>query len=982
MSTAVAKARRQGASDAAVEGAHESARQVANSEAGFVGGGATNALIGSIDTVANDVASFAPSQVSSPESGESLFRQVIDSLEQPLYLLEPEFHDGRIVDLLVSYANPAAVAQPFSGHITAGVRASEIYLEPESAYLSAEQAWAGSPPEPYLINRKGLHEGSFLSVFFEVTTLRVGDVIVQLVADRTKAHDLEVSESRFRAVIDSLHEALLIMRPEFDDAGIVDLRIAYSNYEAPSVRGTGRSMIGRTITEVFGSSEMYLDLAREAWTTCRRIRYDIDNTDGRFDPSLESEYLEIAISRVGDELISVATDRSTEHRARREVEASAERYRRTVEGLSEGLILFDTDLDPASDAPLDLRVAYANPAAQELFGAPRAGQPLSNLVSSPGLLLELAAAALESPKPITRTHNGDALGVVGRGRILEITAMRSGRQVMFAIGDRTGEVQAQQRFRLAAEGLQDPILVLAPDRLGDLVGAMAVRYANPAATAVGIEFIEGATPMGDLIDDITFSQLLGRAAETGSSAGIVTSYSRVWEVLASAAPGSDGDVVVVLHDVTEREQQMEQLEGLARHDPDTGLLNAVGLSRELDRRSDDPSAATALVVVELAQLEQIQRVHGYRVASDVVREVAERLSNTAAGRTLARVGGATFAVLLDDVRRTSEIKAAAEAIVTEVQRPVDVSGLRLRLEASAGVALASVHGNDTDQIIRRAKTAAWFAMDGRRPSMTWSAEMEKDEGDTSLLAEVDRAMAAGEFYVDFQPKLRLADNTLAGAEALVRWRHPHHGLIGPSRFIALVEESTLVRPFTEHVLQLAASGWRSGGNALSGRRVAVNLPVSLVNDPALVDVVTKGLEQADLPPDQLELEITERGLVALDDAVHTQLGRLRDLGVLLNIDDFGTGAASLSYLRRLPVNQIKIDQSFVRDLDHDRVNRAIVQACVTVAGAVELQIVAEGIETELEAIAATELGCHFGQGFHLGRPGPLSQTLAHLHDCS
>ena len=242
---------------------------------------------------------------------------------------------------------------------------------------------------------------------------------------------------------------------------------------------------------------------------------------------------------------------------------------------------------------------------------------------------------------------------------------------------------------------------------------------------------------------------------------------------------------------------------------------------------------------------------------------------------------------------------------------------------------------------------------------------------------MDKALSNNELFVEYQPQINLVTGRVIGAEALVRWNHPTIGRLPPSSFVAEVEESALALRFTAWVLRRALEEWMQASPP-AGTRLAVNLPPALAGDPGLIPLVEEALIATGADPSMLELEITERGLLALGPVVVSNLSALHSLGVNFTIDDFGTGQASLLYLRRLPVQGVKIDRTFMLHLERDRVNRAIVSACVGVAASLDVSVVAEGLETPDEMSAALELGCGFGQGFHIARPMAMQDLVAFI----
>lgn len=321
---------------------------------------------------------------------------------------------------------------------------------------------------------------------------------------------------------------------------------------------------------------------------------------------------------------------------------------------------------------------------------------------------------------------------------------------------------------------------------------------------------------------------------------------------------------------------------------------------------------------------------------------------------------------------------AIDCAISALARPSSAGGVCVMAGPAAGVALAPEHGRQAETLLRHAKTAAWTAQRTGVPIMSRHPHLDHDQMKrTSLLAEFDRALAENELYLDFQPKFDGPDmGHLAGAEALVRWQHPERGRIAPNDFIPAVEASGFCRPFTLWVLRSALESWRRVTEVAPGVTVAINVPVALISDPAFVAAFISEILATGTDPTTVQVEITERGLGGSIDQLNTGLERLADVGVSVALDDFGTGQSSLAFLRRLRIQEVKIDRTFVEHLDSDAPNRAVVAACVAIAAACSQSVCAEGVETAAEMETAIELGCHSVQGFHTGRPMTVEQLIA------
>ena len=415
----------------------------------------------------------------------------------------------------------------------------------------------------------------------------------------------------------------------------------------------------------------------------------------------------------------------------------------------------------------------------------------------------------------------------------------------------------------------------------------------------------------------------------------------------------------------------------ATHDQLTGLGNRAQLQFELARtlgeslrlQQDGPG----LVLIDLDHFKDINDTLGHPFGDKVLRKVAEELVAAAPdSASVHRLGGDEFAVVVHG--SSTETHEAARALLSSLELPLHIEGLELLVRASAGVALAPEHGTDSDTLLKHVDIALYHAKLERDRISVYAQEFDINTLERlQLLADLRTAIDVGELYVAYQPQFDLTDRRLVGVEALVRWRHPRRGEVTADEFIGLAESSGLIVPLTAYVLDEALSQmaeWRASGNDL---RMAVNLSARLLSDLALPDQVAEALARHHLPASCLVLEVTETAILADAGRADAVVRALRALGVAIAIDDYGTGNASLNYLKQLEVDELKIDKSFVINIgteDHDLI---IVQSTISLATALGLRVVAEGIEDEATALTLHGLGCPIGQGYHLGYPGPPSQ---------
>jgi predicted signal transduction protein with EAL and GGDEF domain len=349
------------------------------------------------------------------------------------------------------------------------------------------------------------------------------------------------------------------------------------------------------------------------------------------------------------------------------------------------------------------------------------------------------------------------------------------------------------------------------------------------------------------------------------------------------------------------------------------------------------------------------------------------------GDTLARLGGDEFAVLLCDLPHRSAVGDLAGRLIDALRRPFALRGVAVELEASIGVALCPDHGTDVNTLVQRADVAMYDAKRSKASIATYSSERDPYSADRlSLLAELRRALTGDELVLHYQPKVAVEGGAVIGVEALVRWQHPERGLLAPGEFVPLAERTGTVAELTRWVLDAAlaqARAWRDAGIDLP---VAINLAAANIVDATLPDAVAAALERHGVPGNRLECEISEDTVMADPVRAMEVLGRLRAMGLRLSLDDFGTGHSSLAYLKRLPLDEVKIDRSFVLGMAEDENDAVIVRSTIDLARNLGLDVVAEGVENEAILRDLGDLHCDVAQGFHLSRPLPAADLEAWL----
>ncbi len=438
-------------------------------------------------------------------------------------------------------------------------------------------------------------------------------------------------------------------------------------------------------------------------------------------------------------------------------------------------------------------------------------------------------------------------------------------------------------------------------------------------------------------------------------------------------PGIRG-IVLTSRDVTERKRAEERVQYLANYDVLTSLPNRFLMQDRLTQavaQAHRNRLRVGLMHIDLDRFKVVNETLGHYVGDALLKQAAERIRKLIReGDTVARTGGDEFTIVFPNVTSLPALSISAERLLEDLARPFPGEGQDLFVSASLGISLYPDDAGTVDELIKHADAAMYSAKHlGRNNYQFFTADLNREVQDRMLIeGGLRTAIQRDELSLVFQPKIDLATRRVIGAEALLRWNHPKLGMISPARFVPVAEEAGLVGAIGEWVLRTACRQIRKWQDAGLSLQIAVNVSARQFQQYNVADLVLSVMRESGVRAEHLEVELTESAVMHDAENSIITLKRLADSGVQIAIDDFGTGYSSLSYLKRLPLDVLKIDQSFVRDISSDPNDAAIVRAIITLARSLGIKVIAEGVENEAQLAFLNAYGCHYGQGYLFGKP--------------
>ncbi|MCP2241836.1 PAS domain S-box-containing protein/diguanylate cyclase (GGDEF) domain-containing protein [Lentzea aerocolonigenes] len=855
----------------------------------------------------------------------------------------------------------AVVGVPGADPDAVRARLAEL-VEPLTVAAKAAPAWQDFELEQPLDTSAGTR---WLQFRARVSTHGSARALVGVVADVTRRHvqqqELADLADRYRLLVDLSPDAIVV-----HEAG----KLVYANPAAVRfVRAqSDQDVLGRPITDFVHPDSQADMLRRIAKLTEPGATSDpADAVLVRFDGgTTDIESVSVRTTWEGRPAFQVIMRDVTEQKAA----AAALCYQATlVAHVSDALIATTTEGV----------VTSWNPSAENVYGhraTEAIGRPIGEVVGAP---LD-PAAVLEAGGVVQAEHrgsDGEALAVR-----VSVAAMSGGYVLICA--DETARRRAESHFTAVVAAIQEGVLVVGATGLVESVNPAAERILGVRAREVvgkAASLTELHDEAGQPIPLAQFPSAITRTTGRSQHGRIVGARrpdgTRVWLSLSARALTAGGKLpaatVVSFTDITERRMIDSRLEHDATHDALTGLCNrTVTINRLSPAARAHRSGVTAVLFIDLDKFKVINDSLGHSAGDEVLRVVGTRLSrSTRRGDVVGRLGGDEFTVIAYGVADPDEATALADHIRSELNRPITVDGRQLHVDASVGIVLADPGDpRDGADLLRDADLAMYQAKTRGRGRVAFFDVELRERIQRRLQLEQDLRMAPlnNELWLAYQPIVDLRTNQRSSVEGLLRWNHPRYGLILPGEFITLAEESDLINIVGAHMLHSAT---REIAEQAPDLQLTVNLSARQLDDPWLVSAVRNATHKAGLSPSALCLEITESALMRDPTLAARTLAALRDLGVRLAIDDFGTGHSSLAQLLTLPLDTLKIDRSFTSGLGESDEAEAIVTSIVAMAHAVDLTVVAEGVETVEQLEILRSLGCDQAQGFLLGRPVPV-----------
>ncbi len=904
-------------------------------------------------------------------------------------------HSGRI-----TYANATAMDLLADGASLEGRNVLDfIAADEHKAFVPAFkkcQANAGRPAEfaKLKVHPGGRKQQTLKVRFMSATMMGMGDrenaialVLKDTHEQMASLAQLRSSEARFSRIFHSSPDAILIVRQS--DTLILDFNASFTR------------LLGYSREDAIGRLELDLNLFAdpdERQTIVRQLERSREATD--LETQLRSEdgsIVKVEISlryvEIDGELCTLCIGRDITERlaAAAALRASEEKFEQVFTRSPDGIVILkqrDLTIYDINDSFL-LAAQYRR---EELIG--QSVYEL-NVFANDDTLSEAMETLthqgfFQNREMAFHTKAGFTVQALVSATYIEI----DNEPCVLCIAKNVNELrqaeeklrESEQRFRSAFEN--SPIGIVLIDLKGTIFQAN-----NFASEVLGYErnplegtHISRLVPAADRAQlKETFSRLSSGRDETVRTEcrmlreDDLELWTNFHVVVQRDAQGDPAYLIGQIADITEMKSSQSRMERMAFYDTLTNLANRRLFYDRLGQAVDHAQRSrhlSALLYLDLDQFKRVNDTLGHEVGDVLLQEVSTRLTSCVRQEdTVARLGGDEFTVLLFDIKTPSDASLVADKILNTLRQPLNISGHQLVVTTSIGITIVPQDGTDPNSLMKNADLAMYRAKEHGRNTYHFYSEEMNTNAVKRLRTEYElrRALERNEFALHYQPKVRLSDLQIVGVECLIRWEHPERGLLAPYEFIEVAEETGAIVDMGNWIIQEACrTGRELTEQAKRQIQIAVNISPRQFRDPNLVATIRRNLRESGLNPSTLELEITETMLMGDVEAANTTVRQLHELGVRMAIDDFGTGYSSLNYLKKFPINTVKVDRSFVMDIPESADDMAITSAVIAMAHRLNMEVVAEGVETQEQLNFLLEHDCEYAQGYLFAKPLPLA----------